>query len=116
MKKERGADHALFLSPVFFPGGQTTAEVSLLFVDIQYQPYLVVQLGVDLGQPLLQILMYGGFGQPKMLGCAADGAAGFDHVQGKVAGSLLDGAVHNARLPGMLSKQPMRMVSGYAAD
>jgi hypothetical protein len=83
-----------FVSLVFSSGGETTPDVSLLFIYIQHLPDLKVQITVVLRQALLKILMYRRFGDPKMLGGGADCGAGFDHVHSQAAGALFDGICH----------------------
>ena len=51
----------LSFSLVFFAGGKTAPDMSLLFIDIQHLPYLFVEEAVILGQSLLQVFMYRGF-------------------------------------------------------
>ena len=85
---------SLFRSLVFSSGGETAPDVSLLFVYIKDLPDLKIERSVVLWQTLLKILMYCGFGDPKMLGGGADCGAGFDHVHSQAAGALFDGICH----------------------
>ena len=67
----------------------------LLLVDIQYLPYLQIEIAVTLRQPLLQIFMYSGLGYAEMSGGGSDCSAGFDHVHSQAASALLDGVCHS---------------------
>jgi hypothetical protein len=86
---------SLFRSLVFSSGGETSPDVSLLFVYIKDLPDLKVERSVVLRKTLLKILMYRGLGDPEMLGGGADCGAGFDHVHSQAAGALFDGICHN---------------------
>ena len=81
-KKKSRVESPAFLhfSLVFSPGGLTAPDMPLLLVCVQHLPYLQIKLPVTLGQPLLYILMYRGFGNAEMPGGTADGGAGFNHV------------------------------------
>ena len=67
----------------------------LLLVNIQYLPHLFIKPFVALGQPVLKILMYGGFRDAEMLGSRPDSGTCFDHVHSQFAGAFLDGICHN---------------------
>jgi hypothetical protein len=65
--------------------------VALLLIYIQHLPYLLVKAEIILGQALLKILMYRGFGYAEV-GCGGtDGGTGLDHVHSQLAYTLLDG-------------------------
>ena len=81
----------LCFTSVLFPGGHAAPDVALLFIHIQHLPHLLIEAAVALGQALLKILMYRGFGYAKVCRCGADGCAGFDHVHSQLADALLDG-------------------------
>ena len=73
---------------IFFPGSHASADVSLLFVLIQNLPYLVIQSWIVFWKSVLQILMYRGFGDLKMLRRRSDGGAGLNDVHSQFAGSF----------------------------
>lgn len=63
--------------------------MSLLFILFQHLPHLPVQILIAPGQPLLQVLVYGGFGNAKMKCGDPHGGTGFNDVHSQCAGSLL---------------------------
>ena len=67
----------------------------LLFIDVQHLPDLLVKPFVALGQSLLKILMYGGFGYTTMLGRRAHCRTRFDHVHSQFADAFLHSICHN---------------------
>ena len=81
----------LWAAFVFFPGGHTAANMPLLFIDIQHLPHLTVKQPVTLGQTLLEIFMYGGFGDTEVLCCGAYRSSGFNHVHSKLTDAIFDG-------------------------
>ena len=83
-----------FLLTVFFPCGQSAPDVALLFVFIHDPTDLGIELRVDFLQPLLKVLVNGGFGNPEFPGCGTDGSVVFNHVHSQLAGPLLDRFIH----------------------
>lgn len=80
----------LSISLVFSPGGLAAPDMPLLLVGLQHLPHLGVKPFVALGQPLLQILVYCGFGNAEMLGRAPNGGAVFDYVHSQLADPFFD--------------------------
>jgi len=102
VNKEQNAGYGILLllllhALVFSFCCHSAPDVAFLFVYIQYLTHLQVQGFVDMQQTVRQILMYGGFGNPKMPGSGTDRCAGFNHVHSQCTGSLLNGICH--RLP-----------------
>jgi hypothetical protein len=64
-RKKIDSDFLLGLPQVLLPGGQAAADVTLRFIKIQNFIDVSGQLQINLGKPFPQILMYGGFGNPK---------------------------------------------------
>ena len=81
-------------SLVFSPGRHTAPDMAFLLVDFQDAPYLSVQRGIAFAQPLLQILVNGGFGDAKVACGGPDGGAGLDHVHSKSAGPFFNSVQH----------------------
>ena len=81
----------LCFTSVLFPGGHAAPDVALLFIHIQHLSHLLIEAAIALGQALLKILMYRGFGYAEV-GCGGtDGGTGLDHVHSQLAYTLLDG-------------------------
>lgn len=79
---------------VFLPGGDATPDVAFLLVQVEDPADLLIQCFITLGEPLLQVLVDGGFGDMKVFGGGADGSAGLNDVHSQLAGSLLYGIGH----------------------
>ena len=90
-KPSQMAGQFLCGSSVFFPGSQTAPDVALLFVYIQYLSHLLIEPAIAAGQALLEIFMYGRFGDAKVLGGGPHRGAGLDHVHSQFAGAFFDG-------------------------
>ena len=83
----KGLGHNLFTF-VFFSGGHATSNMPLLFVSVQYLPYLLVEYGIVICKPLRYVFMHRGLGNVVVFGSGADGSAGFNHVHSQLAGSF----------------------------
>lgn len=58
---------------VFSPRRHAAADVPLGFVAVEQLPHLLIERGVDLLQPLREILVDGRFGDAELFGGGADG-------------------------------------------
>jgi len=67
----------------------TAPDVPLLFVPIQNDPNLIIEIPIVCWQPLGQVFMYRGFGDVKMTGCRPDGGSGLNDVHSEFACPLL---------------------------
>ena len=90
MRKTAHRDALLGHTAVFPAGGDAAADMPLCLVFLQNLFHLKMQRPVIKGQTLLNILMYGGFGNAEFLGRVAHGGAVFDDVGGQLTGALLD--------------------------
>jgi hypothetical protein len=113
--KRKGAPNGAprFLNAlVFFAGCHTTADMTLPLVLLQNFPGLQVQRPIASGQPLLKILVDGGFGDAEMPCGGSDSCAVFNDVHSQLAGSLLDGVGHTlASDAGFCRNKPMLLFS-----
>ena len=66
---------------IFFPGSQTTADMTLLFVEIQDFPRLFGKLWIDLCQTVGDIFMYRTFADAKLPGCLAYRCLVFNNIR-----------------------------------
>ena len=78
------------LAPIFPPGREPAADVSLGLVPVQQHPYLTVELGTQARETLGQVLVDGGLADPKNRSRSADGGFVFEKVHGQVADPFLD--------------------------
>jgi len=74
---------------VFFSGGHSTPDVTLLLVFIKNLPNLGIQLWVMTLKPLLQIFMYRGFGNVEFFCRCPDSCSGLNDVHSQFAGPFL---------------------------
>lgn len=65
---------------ILLPGGHTTADMPLLFIDIQYLSDLTGQCGVDLYHSVGTVLMYRTLAYPKSCGCLPYGRLVFNDI------------------------------------
>lgn len=76
---DTGADSA---SPVLLSGGNAAANVSLGLIFIQNQLNLSVESRIDSGKSILEILMYGAFGNTERFCSAPDCGFVLNHIEG----------------------------------
>ena len=74
---------------VFFPGGQSAANVPLLAVVVQKCADLAVKGRIAQGKPLTQVLVDCGFGNAEVLCRGPYGGPGIDHVHSQRPGPVI---------------------------
>lgn len=87
--REWDSSRAVRSFSVFFACCHTASDVAFLLVDIQNLTYLYIEVSIYLGKPLGEILMYGGFGNAKILRRGADSGTSFNHVHSQFTGTFV---------------------------
>lgn len=93
--------------PVFIPCGDSPADMTLRFIDLQNLLYLLVKSEIAPLQPLRQILMYRRFGYTKMLCRSPNGGLVLDDVHGQIAGPFLDEVLQSQHSLHTVLEHPM---------
>ena len=86
----RWALPSIVLLFIFHLGGHAAADVPLGLVDIKQLTDLMIQCRADRFQPLGEILVYGAFGNVKLLCGGSYRCLVFNDVFGKIAGALFN--------------------------